>query len=54
MGSNLINPSHVGPDVGPAPLDEALAAEADERARALGLGPTHVGQRLLREAPDPR
>jgi murein DD-endopeptidase MepM/ murein hydrolase activator NlpD len=29
-------------------------AEAEERARSLGLGPVHVGQRLLRESGDAR
>jgi murein DD-endopeptidase MepM/ murein hydrolase activator NlpD len=38
----------------PPVLDGALEAEARERARELGLGPTPIGQRLLREAPEPR
>jgi murein DD-endopeptidase MepM/ murein hydrolase activator NlpD len=46
------NPAVV-PDGQPA-LDEEEAAATQARARELGLGPTSVGQRLLREAPDPR
>ncbi|MEZ4339446.1 MAG: LysM peptidoglycan-binding domain-containing M23 family metallopeptidase [Sandaracinaceae bacterium] len=35
-------------------VDEAVAEGAEARAAELGLGPGHVGQRLLRESPDPR
>ncbi len=34
-------------------VDEATAERAETRATDLGLGPGHVGQRLLREGPDP-
>lgn len=46
------NPA-VAPDVAPELAPEERAA-VDARARELGLGGVWVGQRLLREAPDPR
>ena len=42
------------PAIEPPPeLAEDVAGEASERARALGLGPTPVAQRVLREPPRP-
>ncbi len=44
----------VVPDA-PPPIAVETAEQAAARARELGLGPTHIGQRLLREgASDPR
>jgi murein DD-endopeptidase MepM/ murein hydrolase activator NlpD len=41
-------------ETAPPPIDDATRDEAEARARELGLGATHVGQRLLRERADPR
>ncbi|HJL14616.1 MAG TPA: LysM peptidoglycan-binding domain-containing protein [Sandaracinaceae bacterium LLY-WYZ-13_1] len=36
-----------------APIDDEVREAAEARAEELGVGPTHVAQRLLREAPEP-
>ncbi len=53
LRASLRQGNPVRPPDEPLELAEGVEATAERRASELQLGPTHVGQRLLREAPEP-